>query len=266
MWLVYSLNLISIGAGGLCSEDRTDKISGQPEHLMSSMAASGHRRLLPLGELSSSIALSHCDVTFFQSAAFTVSQMLLHIAVEAEGDFFIAYKKNWLLSITRLKQELEVCYVYIVLLYYNYYDTLLTKCFWITVRSGQNIVYYTILLYVTTILLYSLLWVWFWFIIRLKHYIQLTKKTNLWKPKSERVVQSHHNYLRYAQNWFTGLTFTIMLVMVQFRQKLRNVLRSFEMVGLARSQVLKGKMSLECCFICERVGSLKFYFESFSNY
>lgn len=96
MWPVYSLNLISIGAGGLCSEDRIDKKSGQPEHLMSSMAASGQRRLLPLEELSSSIALFHCDVTFFQSAPFTVSQMLLHFAIEADGNLlhFNAYKKT----------------------------------------------------------------------------------------------------------------------------------------------------------------------------
>lgn len=58
------------------------------------MAASGQRRLLPLEELSSSIALSHCDVTFFQSVVFTVSQMLLHFAVEAEGNLTLIKKRT----------------------------------------------------------------------------------------------------------------------------------------------------------------------------
>lgn len=36
------------GPEGFCSEDRTDKKSVRPEHLMSFVAVSGQRRLLPL--------------------------------------------------------------------------------------------------------------------------------------------------------------------------------------------------------------------------
>lgn len=73
--------------------------------------------------LSLSLSLSHCDVTFFQSAPFTVSQMLLHFAVEAEGNslHFHAYKK--LIALCNQVKARKLFHVDIMLLYSNYCDT-----------------------------------------------------------------------------------------------------------------------------------------------
>lgn len=83
----------SLWAWGFCSGDRTDKKSGQAEHLTSSVVVSGQMRLLPLEMPSSSIAPSHCDVTFLQNALFMVSQMQLDVAGEDERESLHFKKK-----------------------------------------------------------------------------------------------------------------------------------------------------------------------------
>lgn len=54
---------------------------------------SGQMRLLPLEMPSSSIAPSHCDVTFLQNALFMVSQMQLDVAGEDERESLHFKKK-----------------------------------------------------------------------------------------------------------------------------------------------------------------------------
>lgn len=79
---------------------------------------SGQRRLLPLEVPSSSLSLSHCDVTFFQNALFTVSQMLLDFAGEVEGKsvYFHAHKKLIAVSNQVKARNWMPCLHYVALL------------------------------------------------------------------------------------------------------------------------------------------------------